>query len=93
MYSKRYGNREEVYNETARQTTGGLMKCDIIRKEQTCGKIIYISKKLSSIMKVKDNFQKFRQKRKTLRQIPKNKKGTKTKKIKFSNHPIIKKYY
>ena len=68
MYSKRYGNREEVFNGDARQTTGGLMKDDLIKKEQSGGKVVYISKKLSSVMRVKDNFQQFRKKRKTLRQ-------------------------
>ena len=43
-------------------------------------------------MRVKDNFQQFRKKRKTLRQEKKSK-GTKTKKIKFSDHPVVKKYY
>lgn len=92
MYSKRYGNREEVYTGVARQTTGGLMKDDLIKKEQPGGKVTYISKKLSSVMKVKDNFQKFRQKRKTLRQKHNNL-NMKSKKIKFSEHPVIKKYY
>lgn len=92
MYSKRYGNREEVFNGDARQTTGGLMKDDLIKKEQSGGKVVYISKKLSSVMRVKDNFQQFRKKRKTLRQEKKSK-GTKTKKIKFSDHPVVKKYY
>jgi len=63
MYSKRYGNREEVYNGNARQTTGGLMKEDLIKKEQTSGKIVFVSKKLSSVMRVKDNFQKFRKRK------------------------------
>jgi hypothetical protein len=93
MYLKRYGNREEVFNGDARQTTGGLMKDDLIKKEQPSGKVIYISKKLSSVTKVKDNFQKFRQKKKTLQQKDHNNPGTKTKKIKFSEHPVIKNYY
>lgn len=92
MYSKRYGNREEVYNGDARQTTGGLMKEDLIKKEQSSGKVVYISRKLSSVMRIKDNFQKFRQKRKTMRSQNK-KNSSKTKKIKFSDHPTIKKYY
>lgn len=92
MYSKRYGNREEVYNGDARQTTGGLMKEDLIKKEQAGGKIVYVSKKLSSVMRTKDNFQKFRQKRKTMRS-QKKKSSNKTKKIKFSEHPTVKKYY
>ena len=33
MYSKRYGNRDEVFNGIARQTTGGLNKEDIEKKE------------------------------------------------------------
>ena len=94
MYSKRYGNRDEVFNGIARQTTGGLNKEDIEKKVISGGKIVYISKRMSSVMKAKDNLYKFRQKRKTMRQNAHEiGSGTKSKKIKFINNPTIKQYY
>lgn len=95
MYSKRYGNREEVFNGIARQTTGGLIKEDLLEKKIK-GKTHYISLKMSNVMREKDNLSNFRQNRKTLRhnnKLLKNNKHNKTKKIKFTNNDKIKKYY
>jgi len=99
MYSKRYGNREEVFNGIARQTTGGLIKEDL-QEKKIGGKIHYISIKLSNAMKEKDNLSHFRERKKTIRSNTINKfinKGnshtSKTKKIKFTDNPKIKKYY
>ena len=48
--TKKVGTREEVYNEIALRTAGGLKKDDIIEK-RIGNRIIYISKKLSDKMK------------------------------------------
>ena len=49
-YSKNIGTREEVYKLIAKRTNGGLLKCDIIEKNNN-GKLLYISKKISDKMK------------------------------------------
>ena len=51
---KKIGSREEVYKGLAQKTSGGLKKeniiCKIIRKKE-----VYVSKRLSELMKVKNN--------------------------------------
>ena len=51
---KKIGSREEVYKGLAIQTSGGLRKeniiCKTIRKKE-----VYVSKRLSELMKVKNN--------------------------------------
>ena len=49
-YTKKIGTREEVYKSIAQRTNGGLLKSDIIEKNNN-GKLIYISKKISEKMK------------------------------------------
>lgn len=58
MSEKRIGTREEVYKGIASRTAGGLKRDDIIAK-QFGTRILYISKKLSDIMRNNpNNFQK-----------------------------------
>jgi hypothetical protein len=94
MYKKRYGNREEVYNGIARQTTGGLTKNDLIKKDVS-NKTMYISVKLSKSMKEVDNLKLYRKNKKTkAKKIPLSNSHGKTKKISFlSDKSQVKEYY
>ena len=92
MIKKRYGTREEVFNEIAYQTTGGLIKNDLICKKKDSTNI-YISKKLSNAMRETDNLKKYRRKRTISKNNPKNNPRVLTKKISFNAKPVIKEYY
>lgn len=56
---KTIGSREEVYNDFAKKTSGGLTKKDILKKKKK-----YISLKKSNEMKKKNPFKKKLTKRK-----------------------------
>jgi hypothetical protein len=56
---KTIGTREEVYNDLAKKTSGGLTKKDILKKKKK-----YISLKKSNEMKKKNPFKKKLTKRK-----------------------------
>lgn len=61
---KKNGTREEVFLGLALKTTGGLFQKDIIQKKLN-NKIIYVSRKLSTIAKERDVFSNYRKRRKT----------------------------
>lgn len=94
MYCKRYGNREDVYNGIARQTTGGLTKNDLIKKK-IANKTVYISLRLSKSMKEVDNLKLYRKNKKTkAKKNPLSNSHGKTKKISFlSDKSKVKEYY
>lgn len=94
MYQKRYGTREEVYNGIARQTTGGLLK-ENLKKKQIANKTVYISVRLSESMKAADNLKLYRRNKKTkARKSNLGNTHNKTKKISFLNDKSeVKEYF
>ena len=59
VFKKTFGSRAEVFHGTAKKTTGGLMKKDLVKNKH--GEIV--SKKASKSAKKTKNLKKFLQKK------------------------------
>lgn len=83
---KKIGSREEVYNDLARKTSGGMKKNDIIKKhinKKNQNKTKYLSRKISERMKNNPNIKR---KKRTIH----NKIGNQNKTKKAHNYPRLK---